>query len=64
MSVVNEKIVDFTLCEECKFSNNKEEDEPCCDCLAIPARPGSVQPEYFQRAVLGLGKVLGEKNES
>ena len=64
MAVDNYKIVDFVLCTECKYNNKKEDEEPCHSCLAIPARLNSIQPEYFERASLGLGKVLGDKSES
>lgn len=42
------KIVDFyTYCDTCKYKNNPEVDEPCNDCLTIPARSHSHKPEYY-----------------
>lgn len=40
--------VDFTLCLSCKHKNLTEHEEPCCDCLAIPARMDSRRPEYWE----------------
>ena len=45
----NTKIVEFDeYCHKCKYELRNEEDEPCFDCLQIPAREYSHKPEYFE----------------
>ncbi|MBQ0089512.1 MAG: hypothetical protein KBT27_09300 [Prevotellaceae bacterium] len=43
------KIVDFEYyCRYCVNFKKKEEEEPCCDCLEVPARYNSKKPERFE----------------
>ena len=37
-----------TYCEMCEHSGNTEDETPCDECLAIPAREYSHKPEYFK----------------
>ncbi len=49
MSEDNKKFVDFDeYCPKCKYELNKEEEDPCWDCLSIPARENSKKPEMFK----------------
>ena len=42
-------IVDFaTYCKTCSYQKNKETDEPCNECLTIPARANSSRPEKWK----------------
>ena len=43
------KLVDFGMCRECVHWNKPESEDPCCDCLEIPARTSSSIPECFKR---------------
>lgn len=49
--MVNEfKEVDFkTYCKTCKNKDVKETEDPCYDCLDIPARPDSHKPEKYEK---------------
>lgn len=43
------KIVDFyNYCRTCEFRSLKEEEEPCCDCLAEPGREDGRIPVYYK----------------
>lgn len=43
------KIVDFQeYCETCQYQSKKEYEEPCDECLSIPARPNSHKPEKYK----------------
>lgn len=45
----NMKIVDFeNWCEICKHSDKLDTEEPCNECLHMPARPNSHRPEKYQ----------------
>lgn len=45
----NFKEVYFHLyCPTCKYSEKKEADDPCYDCLTIPARQDSHKPEMYE----------------
>ena len=42
-------IVDFeTYCAMCAHKNKAENEEPCWECLDIPAREDSRRPEYWE----------------
>lgn len=44
-----EKIVDFaTYCHRCKHFDKDSTDDPCNECLGIPARQYSNKPEYYE----------------
>lgn len=44
----NKKEVYFhEYCNKCKFEKLKEEEEPCNECLHVPAREYSHKPEKF-----------------
>lgn len=46
-----DKFVDFyKYCNECKFKDNSEEQDPCYDCLAEPVNEDSHKPMYFKPA--------------
>lgn len=36
------------FCPLCKFKENGEQDGPCDECLAIPARESSHKPERWE----------------
>lgn len=43
------KEVRFDLwCPKCKYSGNKETEDPCCDCLDEPMNENSHKPFYFE----------------
>lgn len=43
------RIVEFgEYCDKCKHADKSESEDPCWDCLSIPAREGSSRPEYFE----------------
>lgn len=47
------KIVDFEkYCKTCKFETSKETEDPCDDCLYIPAREDSHKPEFYKEKEL------------
>ncbi len=49
MDQVNMKIVDFEhYCPTCEFSNIADVEDPCNDCLTVPAREYSHKPEKYQ----------------
>lgn len=35
-------------CKICVYHKLKENEEPCCDCLAVPGKDCSRVPEYFK----------------
>lgn len=44
-----DKIVYFeTYCQKCKYVNKKADEEPCNECLSIPAREYSHKPIKFE----------------
>lgn len=48
MNENNVKIVEFfTWCPSCKYFEKNEEDDPCYDCISIPARENSTKPEFY-----------------
>ena len=43
------KIVNFyDWCKTCRHRNKLSNEEPCNECLAIPARPNSTKPEKWE----------------
>lgn len=43
------KFVRFDLyCSSCENKNLPECDDPCNECLGIPAREGTAEPEYYK----------------
>lgn len=44
----NEKIVDFTYCDHCKFKDYPEEALPCHECLNQPVNTDSQRPLNFE----------------
>lgn len=45
----NTKLVDFALyCPMCKHNGKKESEEPCDECLEVPARRNSHKPERWE----------------
>jgi hypothetical protein len=53
MCVVNpDKEVHFDeYCKKCEFYNNKEDEDPCWDCLDNPVNTYSKKPVYFKEKV-------------
>ena len=48
----HEKFVDFDIyCPKCEFKDLTENDDPCSECLACPARDNSHKPEKFKERV-------------
>lgn len=44
------KEVRFDLyCPSCKHEDTAESEDPCCECLAIPARVDSHCPEKYDK---------------
>ena len=44
------KFIDFEkYCKECKHESKKENEEPCDECLATPAREYSHKPIFFEK---------------
>ena len=43
-----EKIVTFVYCRFCEYKNNKENSEPCFDCLDHPTNVDSHRPIHFK----------------
>lgn len=44
-----DRFVDFKrYCKDCKHKDTLETEEPCAECLDIPARDNSRKPEYFE----------------
>ena len=42
------KFVDFeTYCKTCKYEKTDEGEDPCNDCLAVPARENTRKPERW-----------------
>lgn len=37
-------------CEKCEYKDKKEEEEPCCDCIAEPVNLHSHKPVKFKEA--------------
>ena len=49
MDELNEKIVEFEQwCPRCKHEDTPGTEEPCNECLSIPARMGSRKPEKWE----------------
>lgn len=47
----NNKLVRFDLyCPSCQNKDTTETDEPCNECLGIPARKGTAEPEKYKEA--------------
>lgn len=45
----NTKLVEFyKYCSTCKHADLPEEDDPCNECLTIPARESSHKPEKYE----------------
>ena len=45
---LSDKIVDFTFCTSCKHWSKEEKEDPCYECLLVPARKDSHVPLYFE----------------
>ncbi len=46
----NKKEVYFgEFCDKCKYSNKREDEEPCWDCLDQPWNTNSHKPMYFEK---------------
>ncbi len=42
------KFVDFeTYCKTCKYEKTDEGEDPCNDCLSVPARENTRKPERW-----------------
>ena len=51
------RIVEFDkYCPFCEYAHTDEDDRPCTECLAIPAREDSRRPEKY------ISKGKGEAN--
>lgn len=48
-------------CGKCRYYSLKETEEPCYECLNVPARPFSKIPEYFEE---GAKKSKKKKKEN
>lgn len=47
----NVKFVDyFRYCASCEHWNKPECEDPCDECLTLPAREDSRKPEYYKKA--------------
>lgn len=47
----NIKLVRFDMyCRSCKYAKYDEEQEPCNECLTVPARLNSHVPEMYEEA--------------
>ena len=58
MADENIKLVDFhTYCPLCMHFKNKEEDDPCDECLAVGGQ------QYSQRPIKFLAKVTSQKKQ-
>ena len=42
------KIVDFGLCETCVHKNTMDDEDPCYECLSVPAREDSHTPIKYE----------------
>lgn len=43
------KIVEYDVwCSQCKHDSKLESEDPCCDCLNLPANEDSHKPVYFE----------------
>lgn len=43
------KFVDFdAYCPHCQYADKSESDDPCDECLSIPARYNSHKPEKYK----------------
>lgn len=49
MTNMHQKIVDFSMCKECKFFEKEENGFPCENCLGIPSRWGTNEPIHFEK---------------
>lgn len=38
----------YKYCNTCKFRSTYDDDNPCDECLSIPARENSHKPEYYE----------------
>ena len=48
MDGLNEKIVEFEkFCKDCVNYDKSATEDPCNECLTVPARLGTHQPEKF-----------------
>lgn len=49
MEEILTKFVDFEkYCKDCKFKDKSENEEPCNECLGVPARQYSHKPIKFK----------------
>lgn len=62
---IREHIVDFnTYCQNCKFKDKKDNEDPCNTCLGMPTNTNSRKPHYFeQRKLTKKEKALLKKND-
>lgn len=62
---IREHIVDFnTYCQNCKFKDKKDHEDPCDTCLSMPTNTNSRKPYYFeQRKLTKKEKALLKKND-
>lgn len=62
---IREHIVDFnTYCQNCKFKDKKDHEDPCDTCLSMPTNTNSRKPYYFeQRKLNKKEKALLKKND-
>ena len=42
------KIVDFSWCNQCKYKNIDDTEDPCYECLDEPVNIDSHKPVYFE----------------
>lgn len=46
-----ERIVKFhEYCPKCVYFKTDENEDPCKDCISVPAREDSRKPEHFKEA--------------
>lgn len=44
-------LIEFDMyCPACKHYNKDQNEEPCCECLKVPARENSRKPERWEEA--------------
>lgn len=62
---IREHIVDFnTYCQNCKFKDKKDHEDPCDTCLSMPTNTNSRKPYYFeQKKLTKKEKALLKKND-
>lgn len=48
MEIIN-KIVDFTYCKDCEYSDTDEAHDPCHECLNNPTNTYSHKPVNFKK---------------